>query len=118
MFGILSTYVTLEGWSCCKNVGQGRFRACQGWNIWIDPHSIGLLSTHADCLGLIRFDLVMIWKSFNSDKDLGLESLFEVARDGYKRGHRFKLVIPVCQSKVGRRFFAVKSCFCVGLITI
>ena len=50
----------------------------------------------------------MDWKSFNSDVDLGLESLFKVPSDVGMRGHRFKLTIPVCRSKVRRRSFAVR----------
>ena len=34
---------------------------------------------------------MMVWKSFHSDFDLGLESLFEVTRDVGTRGHRFRL---------------------------
>ena len=30
---------------------------------------------------LLRIDLAMVWKSFYSDVDLDLDSLFEVARD-------------------------------------
>ena len=50
----------------------------------------------------------MVWKSFHSDVDLGLESLFEVARDVGTRGHRFKLAIPVCRSEVRKRSFTVR----------
>ena len=42
---------------------------------------------------LLRFDRVMVWKSFHSDVDLGFESLFEGARDVGTRGHRFNLAI-------------------------
>ena len=61
--------------------------------------STGLFPIHGR---LLRIDLVMVWKSFHSDVDLGLESLFEVARDVGTRGHRFKLAIPVCRSEVRR----------------
>ena len=37
---------------------------------------------------LLRFDLVMVWKSFHSDVDLSLDSLFEMTCDLSKRGHR------------------------------
>ena len=67
--------------------------------------STGLFSIHGR---LLRIDLVMVWKSFHSDVDLGLESLFEVARDVGTRGHRFKLAIPVCRSEVRRRSFTVR----------
>ena len=45
---------------------------------------------------LLRIDLVLFWKSFLSDVDLCLNSLFEVPRDVDTRGHRFQLDIPVC----------------------
>ena len=67
--------------------------------------STGLYSIHGT---LLRIDLVMVWTSFHLDVDLGLESLFEVARDVGTRGHRFKLAIPVCRSEVRRRFFVVR----------
>ena len=47
--------------------------------------STGLLSIHGKFL---KFDQVMIWKSFHSDVDLGLDSLFELAHDVGTRGHR------------------------------
>ena len=65
----------------------------------------GLYSIHGR---LLRIDLVIVWKSFHSDVDLGLESLFEVARDVDTRVHRFKLTIPVCRSEVSRRSFVVQ----------
>ena len=55
--------------------------------------STGLFFIHGR---LLRIGLVMVWKSFHSDIDLGLKSLVEVARDVGTRGHRFKLAIPVC----------------------
>ena len=67
--------------------------------------STGLFSIYGS---LLRIDLVMVSKSFHSDVDLDLESLFEVARDVGTRGHRFKLAIPVCRSEVRRRSFAVR----------
>ena len=51
---------------------------------------------------------MMVWKSFHSYVDLGLESLFEVPRDVGTRGHRFKLPISVCRSEVRRRSFVVR----------
>ena len=67
--------------------------------------STGLYCTHGRWL---RIDLVMVWKSFHLDVDLGLESLFEVAGDVGTRGHRFKLAIPVCRSEVRKRSFVVR----------
>ena len=64
--------------------------------------SAGLYHIHER---LLRFDLVMVWKSFHPDVDLGLESLFVVVRDVGTRVHRFKLVIPVFLSEVRRRSF-------------
>ena len=32
VFGMLSTYEILDGWSCCRDVGQGRFMTYQGWS--------------------------------------------------------------------------------------
>ena len=78
VFGMLSTYVMLECWIRCIDVGQGRFMACQGWDMW-RPHSTGLYSIHRRSL---ITDLVMVCKSFHSEVDLGLESLFEVAHAG------------------------------------
>ena len=40
-------------------------------------NNIGLYSVHGR---IFRIDAVMVWKSFHSDVDLGLESLLEVAR--------------------------------------
>ena len=59
--------------------------------------STGLYFIHGR---LLRIDLVMVRKSFHSDVDLGLESLFEVARDVGMRGHRFKLAIPVSDQRL------------------
>ena len=67
--------------------------------------STGLYSIHGR---LLRIDLVMAWKSFHADVDLGLKSLFEVARDVGTRGHRFEISIPVCRSGVRRRSFVVR----------
>ena len=50
--------------------------------------STGLYSTRGT---LLKIDLLMFWKTFHSDVDLYLGSLFEVARDVGTRGHRFKL---------------------------
>ena len=50
--------------------------------------STGLFSIHSR---LLRIDLVTVWKSFHSNADLGLESLYEVARNVGTRGHRFEL---------------------------
>ena len=52
--------------------------------------STGLFSIHGS---LLRIDLVIVWKSFHSECDLSLESLFAVARDVGTRGHIFKLAI-------------------------
>ena len=68
--------------------------------------STGLFSIHAK---LLRIDLVMVWKSIHSDVYLSLDSLFEVARDVGTRGHRFKLAMSLCRSKVRRRSFAVRD---------
>ena len=71
-------------------------------------HNTGLYSIHGR---LLRIDQVIVWKSYRSHVDLGLESLFEGARDVGTRGHRFKLAIPVCRSEVRRRSFVVQAVY-------
>ena len=71
--------------------------------------STGLYSIHGR---LLMIDLVMVWKSFYSDADLGLESLFQMARDVGTGGHRFKLAFPVCRSEVRKRYFLVEGFLC------
>ena len=67
--------------------------------------STGLYSIHSR---LLRIDLVIVWKSFHSVVNLGLESLFEMARYVGTRCHRFKLAIPVCRSEFTRIYFVVQ----------
>ena len=58
---------------------------------------------------LMRIDLIKIWKCFQSEVDVGLCSLFEMARGERTRGHRFKLAVPRLWSELGRRTFGVRS---------
>ena len=65
---------------------------------------LSLFSIHGR---LLRKDLIKVWKAFN-EHDVGLSDLFEMARDGRTRGHRFKMSIPVCRGDLRRRFFSVR----------
>ena len=67
--------------------------------------SMGLYSINGT---LLRIDLLILWKSFNSDVVLGLESFPEMAGDVGSRGDRFKLFSPVCRSKVRRRSLVIR----------
>ena len=58
---------------------------------------------------LMRIDLIKIWKCFQSEVDVGLCGLFEMARGERTRGHQFKLAVPICRSELGRRTFGVRS---------
>ena len=53
-------------------------------------------------------DLVKIWKSFNSETDVGISGLFERAYHASTRSHSLKLSIPRCQTKTLRRSFGVR----------
>ena len=66
---------------------------------------IGLFSIRGR---LLRLDLIKVWKCFNSELDLGLCDLFEMARNPSTRGHRLKLAIPVCRTELRRRTFGVR----------
>ena len=67
--------------------------------------SLGLFSVRGR---LLRIDLIKVWKCFHAEVDLGLVELFERARFGRTRGHRYKLSIPVCRSEIRRRSFGVR----------
>ena len=58
---------------------------------------------------LMRMDLVKVWKAFNAEIDVGLSQVFERARYGRTRGHRYKLVVPACRDDLKRRMFAVRA---------
>ena len=58
---------------------------------------------------LMRMDLIKVWKSFNAEIDVGLSRMFERARYGGTRGHRYKLDVPACRGELKRRMFAVRS---------
>ena len=60
----------------------------------------------------MRIDLVKIWKCFHAEVDVGLCSLFELARSDVTRGHSLKMAVPICRSEVRRRSLAVR---CVGI---
>ena len=57
---------------------------------------------------LLRADLIKVWKSFNSEIDVGLSNLFERARYIGTRGHSYKLSVPRCRSDVRRRLLGVR----------
>ena len=106
--------------SCLWNVGYlGDVRRLESlqrrWNREIDGignleyvfrlKAIGLYSVQGR---LLRSDLIKIWKSFNSEIDVGLSELFEMAANVGTRGHYLKMSIPICRSEVLRRSFAVR----------
>ena len=64
--------------------------------------SLGLYSIYGR---LLRIDMVLVWKSFHPQVDVGLTNVFELANDVGTRGHRFKLSTPICHTEVGRRTF-------------
>ena len=78
----------LDGWSRCEEWPK-KLDIRDSWYVRdeICGHTPQhrLVSTHSR---LLTIDLVIVWKNVHSDVDLGLESLFEVARDVGTRGHR------------------------------
>ena len=57
---------------------------------------------------LFRADLIKIWKIFNLQTDSSLPNIFTRRSTGVTRGHRFKLVVPVCRTDIKHRFFHVR----------
>ena len=106
--------------SCLWNVGYlGDVRKLESlqrrWTREIDGLSgldyisrlkdLGLFSVYGR---LLRLDLIKIWRAFNSEVDVGLSGLFEMAVSVGTRGHSFKMSIPVCRTEIRRRSFGVR----------
>ena len=56
--------------------------------------------------------MIQIWKTFNSDIEVGLNDIIEYARDTRTRGHAYKLSVPLCRKDVKKRSFGVR---CVNI---
>ena len=59
-----------------------------------------------------RHDLMMLRKNFHSEVILGLESMFEVARDVGTRGHTLEFAILMWRSEVRIRSFWLELFLC------
>ena len=57
---------------------------------------------------LLRSDLIKVWKVFNPQTEVGLDSLFEREFHLATRGHRYKLSTPRCRTEILRRFLSVR----------
>ena len=57
---------------------------------------------------LLRVDMIKVWKSFHSEVDVGLSSLFQRSAVTGTRGHTYKLAVVRSRTETRRRFFAVR----------
>ena len=57
---------------------------------------------------LLRADLIKLWRVMRGDLVGELLELVSVAPDSRARGHRYKLLVPACQSEMRRRFFGIR----------
>ena len=57
---------------------------------------------------LLRADLIKLWRVMQGDLLGELLELVSVAPDSRAGGHRFKLLVPACQSEMLRRFFGIR----------
>ena len=67
--------------------------------------NLGLYSIYGRYL---RADLIKVWKIFHAPNDIGLSHMFERSPNLNTRGHRFKLVLPLCRTEIKRRFLNVR----------
>ena len=58
---------------------------------------------------LLRADLVICWKIFHSEMDIGLSDGFTLTDDQRTREHSVKVVVPRCELEMRKNFFSCKG---------
>ena len=77
--------------------------ATQGMDYGARLKSLGLFSIKGR---LLRADLIKYWKVLCSgDPDVGLSGLFRLSPVLNTRGHRYKLMMPACNTEIKKRSF-------------
>ena len=57
---------------------------------------------------LLRADLIKYYKTICSTDEVPLSELFSAVPDRRTRGHKFKVVLPLCATEMRKKFFNVR----------